>query len=79
MRDGLLLLILFVAVPALVAPSAGYAGRCPADPFKASTALWNWGDMRTGQVKTGLHPCGRKITCTGGKFNPLVRRSCHWD
>lgn len=69
----LLLLASFTVSPAIA------ASKCPADPFKASTALWNWGDLRTGEVRTGTHPCGRKITCNGGKFNPLVRRSCHWD
>jgi hypothetical protein len=70
---------LIVASSVIVSASAGYAKQCPADPFKASTALWNWGELRTGEVRTGVHPCGRKITCIGGRFDPLVRRSCHWD
>ena len=32
------LLLIFIAVTSLFVPSVGYAGRCPADRFKASTA-----------------------------------------
>ena len=35
----LLLLASFTVSPAIA------ASKCPADPFKASTALWNWGDL----------------------------------
>jgi hypothetical protein len=73
---GRAILLIFASV---LAASAAHAGQCPADPFKASKAIWNWGDIPTGQVRTGKHPCGRQMTCTGGKFEPLVRRSCHWD
>jgi hypothetical protein len=57
------LLIIFAS---LLASSACHAGQCPADPFKASKAIWNWGDIPTGAVRTGVHPCGRKMTCVGG-------------
>jgi hypothetical protein len=63
----------------LLVPSAGHAAQCPADPFKASKAIWNWGDLQTGETKTAKHPCGRQMTCTGGRFDPLIKRSCHWD
>jgi|GEM_PF-2263182 len=81
MRKGALLLI-FVA--SILAPSAGHAKtshakKCPADPYKASQAVWNWGLIRTGEQATAVHPCGRKITCIGGRFDPAVKRSCHWD
>ena len=72
--------IAFAIVVAILAPTAVYAQRCPADPFTASKALWKWGDVRTGQTKTGRHPCGKQITCIGGRLEPtLVRRQCHWD
>jgi hypothetical protein len=76
MRTGVLLL---VAASVLAPSAANAANRCPADPFKASKAIWNWGDLRTGETKTAKHPCGRQMTCIGGRFDPLVRRSCHWD
>ena len=73
-RGGVLLVIAaFLSIP------AAHASRCPADPFSASKAIWNWGDLQTGETKTAKHPCGRQMTCTGGKFNPVVRRTCHWD
>lgn len=58
------------------------AGKCPADPFIASKAIWNWGDFRSGEVRSGVHPCGRKMTCIGGKIvsgKTVIKRSCHWD
>ncbi|GGI32892.1 hypothetical protein GCM10010987_71670 [Bradyrhizobium guangdongense] len=57
------------------------AKQCPADPFLASKTIWNWGEFRTGEVRTGVHPCGRKMTCIGGKIsgNVIIKRSCHWD
>ena len=76
MRTGALLLIVTASV---LFPSAAFAGKCPADPYKASQAVWNWGILKTGELATAEHPCGRKITCIGGRFQPLVRRSCHWD
>ena len=76
MRKGALLLI-FVA--SVLASSSAFAGKCPADPFKASKTVWNWGILKTGQQATAMHPCGRKITCIGGSFQPDIKRSCHWD
>jgi hypothetical protein len=71
---------ILVASIAVLAPTAVYAQRCPADPFKASTAIWKWGDIQTGQMKSARHPCGKQITCIGGRFEPtLVRRQCHWN
>jgi hypothetical protein len=68
-----------VALALLLGSPMAHAGKCPADTFAASKAIWNWGDVPTGQVQTAMHPCGRQMTCIGGKFHPLVRRSCHWD
>jgi hypothetical protein len=28
---------------------------------------------------TGTHPCGRKLTCTGGVPGNFASRQCHWD
>jgi hypothetical protein len=75
MRTGALL----VVAASVLAPSSAYAGKCPADPFKASQVVWNWGILKPGEQATGVHPCGRKITCIGGRFDPVVKRSCHWD
>lgn len=55
MRPGVLLLI-FVVVASVLAPSIGHAGKCPADPFKASKTVWNWGILKTGQQATAMHP-----------------------
>ena len=76
MRAGALLLIVTASV---LAPTSAFAGKCPADPYMASKTIWNWGILKTGQLATGTHPCGRKITCIGGSFQPLIKRSCHWD
>ena len=61
------------------APGAAQAGQCPANAFKASTAIWNWGDLQYGETRTATHPCGRRITCTGGKFQPKILRQCRWN
>ena len=71
-------LIYLAALAALAFPADVSAGQCPTDPLKASTALWNWGDIQYGTTKTGVHPCGRKITCSGGKFTPKILRGCRW-
>jgi hypothetical protein len=64
----------------LLTSSASYADNCPASAFKASTAIWKFGDIPTGQTRTARHPCGKQITCVGGKFNnPKILRQCHWD
>jgi hypothetical protein len=58
---GTAAIISTLAVSARVFSFPAQAGKCPADPFKASTALWNWGDLRTGEVRTCVHPCGRNV------------------
>jgi len=69
--------LLLIVVILFLAPSAGYAKECPADPYKASQTIWPLGVLTMGQEKTAMHPCGRKITCIGGRFDPDVKRSCH--
>ncbi len=70
--------LLLIVVISLLAPCACYAAQCPADPYKASQTIWPLGVLTKGQEKTAVHPCGRKITCIGGRFDPDVKRSCHW-
>ena len=72
--------LILAASIVLLTPSIGHAKRrrCPASAFKASTAVWKFGDFRTGETKTARHPCGRMITCTGGSYQPRVLRQCHW-
>ncbi len=67
--------LLLATIGLLAIPSTGHA-KCPADPVKASAALWSAGTVPTGVSQTETHPCGRKITCTGGRTDQAVRRSC---
>ena len=50
--------------------SAAHAASCPSSAFRASTAIWKFGDIPPGQTRTARHPCGKQITCVGGKINP---------
>ncbi len=72
---------LFLAAAMIaLAPSGGHAKSCPANAFKASAAIWPFGAIETGETRTGTHPCGRQMTCVGGKFGPpKILRRCHWD
>jgi hypothetical protein len=40
--------------------------------------VWAKGNIRTGQTVTGKHPCGRRITCTGGVLGSKGSRQCRW-
>ena len=74
-----ILIVLIMALAGALAPSAGHARSCPASALKASTAVWPFNALVTGQTKSAMHPCGRQITCTGGKWGPpQVLRQCHW-
>ena len=65
------LVAMLIVAAATLSTSPGHAaGKCQSDPIRASKAVWNWGELRTGEQKTGTHPCGRQITCSGGKFEP---------
>jgi hypothetical protein len=71
-------LLIFVA--SILAPSSSFAKQCPADPYKASVAVWQFGALTYQRPATAIHPCGRKITCIGGRTEPpVVKRQCHWD
>ncbi len=73
-------LLILAASLIAIAPSAGDAKSCPANALKASTAIWPFGVLETGVTRTGTHPCGRQMTCVGGKWGPpQILRQCHWD
>jgi hypothetical protein len=70
---------LLIVIVSILAPSSSYAKECPADPYKASQVIWPLGALTYGKPATAVHSCGRKITCIGGKFDPDIKRSCHWS
>jgi hypothetical protein len=74
---NVLALVALIAI--LAAPSAARAKDCPADPRKASLALWPGGSIATGKTVTGTHPCGRQLTCTGGVSGNFSTRQCRWE
>jgi serine/threonine protein kinase len=54
--------------------------NCPESALSASKVLWNSGEIRSGGVVTGRHPCGRSMQCSGG-FGGAgggFGRSCRW-
>jgi hypothetical protein len=71
----------FAALAALswgfLSPSA-QAASCPADPAKASYAIWKRGELKMNQEETGTHPCGRPMACSGGSIKRRVERICRW-
>jgi hypothetical protein len=73
------LIAVTAAIALLAAPSAVHAKDCPANPRNASLAVWPGGTIPTGRTVTGSHPCGRKLTCTGGVPGNFASRQCHWD
>jgi len=70
---------LAIAIAVLAAPCAAAADNCPPNARKASLALWPGGTIPTGKAVTGTHPCGRRITCTGGVPGNFASRDCRWD
>jgi hypothetical protein len=76
MRNLMMLvaLLTFVAAPSLV-----HAKDCPTGARNASLALWPGGTIPTGKTVAGTHPCGRKLTCTGGVPGNFSSRQCHWE
>lgn len=70
----ILLAMLFLVAAAPLAQAA----TCPKDATRASLAVWPPNSIRTGSSVTGVHPCGRAITCTGGVPNEIRTRSCRW-
>jgi hypothetical protein len=72
-RASLLIVILGLA------PSLTYAGACPANALKASQTIWGFGALTPDRPATARHPCGKEITCYGGKFPPHEQaRRCYW-
>lgn len=51
--------------------------KCPSNDTRASVAIWPRGAISAGEEKTGAHPCGRRMTCIGGRDN-RSSRICHW-
>jgi len=54
------------------------AQSCPADASRASYSIWAGGSIRYKQVKSGTHPCGRKMRCVGGSNAQNIPRKCRW-
>jgi len=73
-------LTLFAAMTAFLAviASQANAASCPADPERASYAIWKVGELKMKVEATGKHPCGREMTCTGGSVKRQVKRICRW-
>jgi hypothetical protein len=55
-----------------------HAQACPRDALSASQAVWPAGSIRTGQTVTATHPCGRRLSCTGGVRVETRSRHCRW-
>jgi hypothetical protein len=73
-----LLILPAAAAAVLLAVATAQAQNCPADASKASRTLWASGSISTGKSVSGMHPCGRRITCTGGTSSGRGSRNCHW-
>jgi hypothetical protein len=73
-----LALLALVAGLAVVPTMAVAQKGCPANARDASRDLWP--RISTGQTVTGMHPCGRRLQCTGGSGTGAgsIRRSCKW-
>jgi hypothetical protein len=74
-----LTLMSIVIAGIVVAADAAHAQKsCPADAVEASVGVWPTGSVKSGMSVTGTHPCGRRITCTGGARNTPGTRQCRW-
>ena len=63
----------------MLVPSPAQSKNCPANANKASMALWSVGSIPNGASRSGTHPCGRKIACTGGSGGGAPgTRKCRW-
>ena len=67
-----------LAVGLTLAPPVVQAQTCPRNATRASMQMWPAGSLLPGQSVTGTHPCGRRITCIGGRPNVIGSRSCSW-
>ena len=71
-------LLAALAVSTIIMAAPARAANCPADPEKASFAIWNAGELKMNVEATGTHPCGRQMTCSGGSVKRQVKRICRW-
>jgi hypothetical protein len=62
----------------LTASVATAAGQCPANAAKASTDIWPAGFLKMDQLETGMHPCGKQMSCHGGNPRRGIGRRCQW-
>jgi hypothetical protein len=76
MKLSLLVALAAFSCGCLTAPSQ--AATCPADPAKASFAIWKEGELKMNVEATGTHPCGRQMACSGGSVKRSVARICRW-
>ena len=51
---------------------------CPANPNRASLALWPRDTLTAGKVVSGRHPCGRNLMCIPGVRGQTGTRQCRW-
>lgn len=72
----MLLLLSTLVLGVALAPSMVVAKSCPKDASSASYALWAANSLRN--TVTGIHPCGRRLTCTPGQVNVKGSRKCRW-
>ncbi len=72
------LMIGFALMLASAAPPSAFAAHCPASATEASQAIWPAGTIPHNQLRSAIHPCGKRITCSGGKLNSNVKRTCSW-
>jgi hypothetical protein len=70
---------LALAIAIFAASSVAEAKDCLANARSASLALWAGGTIPTGKTVTGMHPCGRQLTCIGGVPGNFASRECHWQ
>ena len=73
-----LALVSILAVGIIWTTDAATAQQCPPDAVEASVAVWPTGSIKSGMSVTGRHPCGRRITCTGGARNAPGTWQCRW-
>jgi hypothetical protein len=71
--------VLAAAAILLAASSFPAHAACPANATDASMAVWPPSSIPTGVQVSGTHPCGRKITCNGGRAGQKATRICRWQ
>jgi hypothetical protein len=54
------------------------AGKCPANATEASRVIWRDRSIPHDQMRSAVHPCGKRITCSGGSSTRNTKRSCSW-